>query len=210
MRLPKHIPKDAARDDQQKEAQQKNQNVLASSSGPVEGGRIRKHTVDPDRICDVLYFAISERLISTNQFVLYLLIDAARDVNLTGIGNTLKARGNIDAIAENVVCFDDNVAKIDANPKFNPMMLRHRCVASNHVLLDDDTASNSFDRTVENRNKSVTSGFDEPSVMPDNARLDEVALKPLDAKMRSFLIDLHEAAVARDITGDNRSETARR
>jgi hypothetical protein len=129
---------------------------------------------------------------------------------LAGIGNTLEARGNIDAIAENVVCFDDNVAKIDANPKFNPMVLRHRCVASNHVLLDNDTAPNSFDRTVENRNKSVTSGFDEPSVMPDDAGLDEVTLDPLHAKMRSFLIDLHEAAVACDIAGDNRSKTARR
>jgi hypothetical protein len=210
MRLPKHIPKDAGCDDQQKEAQQENQNVLASSSGPVEGRRIRKHTVDPDRIRDVLYFAISERLISTNQFVLYLLVDAAGDVNLARIGNTLKARGNIDAIAENVVCFDDNVAKIDANPKFNPMVLRHRCVASNHVLLDNDTASNSFDRAVENRNKSVTGGFDEPSVMPDNAGLYEVTLEPLHAKVRSFLIDLHEAAVARDIAGDNRSKTPRR
>jgi len=89
-------------------------------------------------------------------------------------------------------------------------MLRHRCVASNHVLLDDDAAPHSFDRTVENRNKSVASGFDEPSVMPHNAGLYEVTLDPLYAKMRSFFIDLHEAAVARDIASDNRSKPARR
>jgi hypothetical protein len=142
--------------------------------------------------------------------VLYLLVNATRDVNLAGIGNTLKARGDVDAIAENVVCFDDNIAKIDTNPIFNPMMLRHRCIASNHVLLDDDTAPHSFDGTVENRDKSVTSGFDEPSVMPHYAGLYEVTLDPLHAKMRSFFIDLHEAAVARDIASDNRSKTARR
>src|ERR1700737_3020739 len=107
MRLPKYIPKHTACDNQQKEAQQKNQNGLASFSCPVEGRRIRKHAADSYRICDVLYFAISERLISANQFVLYLLVDAAGDVNLARIGNTLKARGNIDAIAENVVCFYD-------------------------------------------------------------------------------------------------------
>jgi hypothetical protein len=208
--LPKQIPKRAACDGQQNEAQQKNKNHLAPFSGPVEGGRIRKHTVDPYRIRDVLYFAISERLISANQLVLYLLVNAARDVNLARIGNTLKARSDIDAIAENVVCFDDNVAKIDTNPIFNPMMLRHRCVASNHVLLDDDTAPHSFDRAVENRNKSVTGGFDEPSVMPNDAGLDEVTLDPLHAKMRSFFIDLHQAAVARDIASNNRSKTPRR
>jgi hypothetical protein len=77
-------------------------------------------------------------------------------------------------------------------------------------LLDDDSAPHSFDRTVENRNKSVTSGFDEPSVMPHNAGLYEVTLDPLHAKMRSFFIDLHETAVARNIASDNRSKTARR
>ena len=129
---------------------------------------------------------------------------------MTGIGNTLKAGSDIDAIAENIVCFNDNVAKIDANPILDPMMLRHRCIASNHVLLDDDAASHSFDGAVENRNKSVTRGFDQPSVMPHNAGLYEVTLDPLHAKMRSFFIDLHEAAVARDIASDNRSKTTRR
>jgi hypothetical protein len=77
-------------------------------------------------------------------------------------------------------------------------------------LLNDDSAPHSFDRAVENRNKSVTGGFDEPSVMPHNAGLYEVTLDPLHAKMRSFFIDLHEAAVARDIASDNRSKTTRR
>jgi len=46
--------------------------------------------------------------------------------------------------------------------------------------------------------------------MPDNAGLDEVTFDPLYAKMRSFFIDLHEAAVARDIASDNRRKPARR
>jgi hypothetical protein len=46
--------------------------------------------------------------------------------------------------------------------------------------------------------------------MPDNAGLYQVTLDPLHAKMRSFFIELHEAAVARDVAGDNRSQTARR
>jgi len=53
------------------------QNALASFSSPVEGGRIRKHAVDPYRIGDVLNLAISERLISANQLVLDLLVNAA-------------------------------------------------------------------------------------------------------------------------------------
>ncbi len=43
-----------------------------------------------------------------------------------------------------------------------------------------------------------------------NAGLDKAALDPLHATVRSFLIDFHQAAVARDIAGDNRSKTPRR
>ena len=84
-------------------------------------GRIRKHAINSHRIGNVFDFAVAERFIPANQLVLYLLVNAARDVNLARIGNTLKARSDIDAIAENVVCFDDNVAKIDTNPILDPM-----------------------------------------------------------------------------------------
>src|ERR1700680_4045137 len=116
MRLPKHIPKGAACDDQQNKAQQKNQNVFASFSGPVEGGRIRKHAVDAHRIGDVLNLAIPERLISATRFVRYLFVNAPLDGNVARIGNTLKTRSNIDSITVNIACFDDDVAKVDTNP----------------------------------------------------------------------------------------------
>ncbi len=88
-------------------------------------------------------------------------------------------------------------------------MLRQCCVATNQILLDDDAAPDRFDGTVENRDKAVTSGLDQPSVMLGNARLDKVPLDPLDAIVRSFLIGFHQAAVGRYIAGDNRSQAAR-
>src|SRR5882757_2276539 len=89
------------------------------------------------------------------------------------------------------------------------MMLRQRCVASDHVLLNDDSAADGFDGTVENGEKAVTGGFDELAVVPHDAGLDEVALDPFHTAVRSLFIDLHEAAVASDITGHNRGKTAR-
>ncbi len=71
------------------------------------------------------------------------------------------------------------------------MMLRLRCVASNHVLLDNDAAPHSLDRAVENRDKTIAGGFNEPSMVLCNAGLDEIALDPLDASVRSFFIELH-------------------
>src|ERR1700737_1831484 len=209
MRLQKHVPENAAGNDQQRKAQQQNQNVLASLPIPVKGGRVREHAVNSHRIGDVLDHAIAQRLVSANQFMFYLFVDAARDVNLAGIGNALKARSNVDPVAVNVVWFDDNVAKIDANSVLDPMMLRQRCVAANQILLDDDAAPDGFDGTVKDRDKTVAGGFDELSVVLCNAGLDEVALDPLDAIVCSFLIDLHQAAVAGDIARDDRSKTTR-
>ncbi len=85
-----------------------------------------------------------------------------------------------------------------------------RCVASNHVLLNDDATPHGFDRTVENRNEAVACGFDQPSMVLCDAGFDQAALDPLYAAVRSFFIDFHQAAVARDIAGDNRGKTARR
>src|SRR5258708_19547829 len=146
---------------------------------------------------------------SASQLVLDLLVNGARDVNRARLGKALETRGNIDAIAVNVGCFDDDVARIAANPILDPMMPGQRCVASNHVLLNDDGTPHGFDRTVENRNEAVACGFDQPSMVLCDAGFDQAALDPLYAAVRSFFIDFHQAAVARDIAGDNRGNTSR-
>ncbi len=107
------------------------------------------------------------------------------------IGNTLKTRSNIDTITVNVVCFDNNIAEINTNPKFDPMMLRQRCVAPNHVLLNDNSDSYGFNRTIKDSNEAVAGGLDEPSVVLRNAGLNEVSLDPLDASVRPFFVELH-------------------
>ncbi|MGH9808943.1 MAG: hypothetical protein ACRD9W_17120, partial [Terriglobia bacterium] len=75
--------------------------------------------------------------------------------------------------------------------------------------MDDDAAPHGFDRTVEDRNKTVAGGFDKSSTVPCYAGLDEAALDPLHATVRSFFIDLHQPAVARDIARNDRSKTPR-
>ena|SRR2546427_7725815 len=89
----------------------------------LKGRRVGKHAVDSHRIGDVLDLAVTERLVSANQFMLYLFVNAAGDIDLARIGNAFKSRSDIDAVAINVVCFDDDVAKIDANSILDPMVL---------------------------------------------------------------------------------------
>ena len=71
-------------------------------------------------------------------------------------------------------------------------------------MLDHDAGSDGLDRAVENGDEAVARGFEKPAVVLFDSGLDEVALDPLDAVVRPFLVDLHLAAVAGDIAGHDR------
>ena len=176
----------------------------------LQGRRVGKHAVDAHRIGNVLDLAVTERLVSANQLMLYLFVNAAGDIDLTRVGNAFESRSNIDAVAINVVCFDDDVAKIDANSILDPVVLGQRCVAANQILLDDDAAPDGFDGTVENCDEAVACGLNKLAVVFFDAGFDEVTLDPLDAIMRAFLVDLHQPAVAEDIACYDRGKTAGR
>src|SRR5256885_4034796 len=116
--------------------------------------------------------AIAERLVSANQLVLYLFVDAAGDVDFAGMGDALKPRGNIDAVAVDVIGFDDDIAEIDAYAVLDPMMLRQCRVAPYEILLNHDAASDGFDRAIENRNEPFAGGFNKPGVVFHDAGFD--------------------------------------
>jgi hypothetical protein len=63
--------------------------------------------------------------------------------------------------------------------------------AFNHALPDENAASRGCDGAVENRNKSIAGGFDQPSVVLQNTGSYEFALDTLYSTVRSFFIDLH-------------------
>ena len=185
----------------------------AAAANPVatllNRGGIGKHAIDANRIGNVLDLAIAERLVSANQLVLDLLVDAAGNVDFASLSYALESRRNIDAVAIDIVGFDDDVAEIDADPIFDPVMLGQRCVAADQVLLDHDAGAHGLDGAIEDGDEAVTRGFDEPAVVLSDGGLDEVALEPLDAVVRPFLIDLHQAAVAGDVACHDGGKTPR-
>ena len=58
-------------------------------------------------------------------------------------------------------------------------------------------------------NEAVARGFNEPAVVFSNGGFDDFALEPLDALVRPFLVDLHQAAVAGDIACHDGGQTPR-
>src|SRR5205085_6836341 len=99
---------------------------------------------------------------------------------------------------------------IDANPILQPRLPGQRLIALNDVLADDDAASRGFNRIIENRSKSIGRGFDQPSVVLENAGLYEFALDPLCSTARLFVVGWRRTGAARNIANDNCGKTAGR
>ncbi|MGY2938292.1 hypothetical protein ACVWZK_003254 [Bradyrhizobium sp. GM0.4] len=141
--------------------------------------------------------------------MLDLLVDRAGDKDLAWLGDALDTRGDIDAVAVDVVRLHDDVTEIDANPVLDPGVLRKRGVAADEILLDDDAASDGLDRTVENRDEAIARRLHQTSVVLDDAGLDEIPLDPLDADVRALFVGLHQAAVGSDVTDNDGREATR-
>ena len=98
------------------------------------------------------------------QLALDLVVDAAGDVDAAGLGQRLQAGGDVDAVAEQVVALDHDVAEVDADPELEPPVRRQLGVAGSKLLLDLDRAAHGFDGAREFGKHAVASGADDPTV----------------------------------------------
>jgi len=51
------------------------------------------------------------------EFRVHPVIDLARDQDAAGVGHGFEARGEVDALAQQAIAVDNNVAKMDPDPK---------------------------------------------------------------------------------------------
>src|ERR1700691_4875034 len=79
------------------------------------GGGRRMPSPDANRPVDVLDADLAAVLEVNVDAVANAFIDDRGDANASGFGERLEPRGDVDAIAVNVLAFDDDVAKIDAD-----------------------------------------------------------------------------------------------
>src|SRR6516165_3989461 len=71
------------------------------------------------------------------------------DANAAGRGEALEARGDIDAVAVNVVRRDDDIAEIDADAKLDTAILRQPGIAQPNEPLHIQRAAHRIDDAAE-------------------------------------------------------------
>jgi hypothetical protein len=117
----------------------------------------------------------------------------------TGLRYTFEPRSNIHAIAEYVVVFNHDVANVNADPDFNALFLRNRCVAFHHAILNLDRAACSIDRACKFNQNAIPSPLNDATAMRYDGRFQEFAPVSIKPRQGTFFISSHQAAVARNI-----------
>jgi len=138
----------------------------------------------------------------------HLIVGIAAERNATRLGKRLQTRRDVDAVAIDVVAFDDNVAQVDADSKDDALVFVGRRVALGHALLHRDRTGDSVDDAWELDQGAVTHQLDDPPAVPGDQGIDEFGAVRLKRGKRARLIFFHEARVTDHIGGKYGSQAS--
>jgi hypothetical protein len=115
----------------------------------------------------------------------------AGDADTAHIGKLFNPRSNIHTVAENVAVFENDIAKIDADPEFDPPILRHVRISPLHALLDFHGALYCISYALELHEHAVARGLDDPALVLCDGGIDQFYPVRFEAGDRAYLVGLH-------------------
>jgi len=157
---------------------------------------------------DVLDLLLAQILKDKGQPVAHLIVDRIGDEHSAGIGERLDPRSDVDAVAVEVVAFDDHIAEIDADAQFDALVRRDACVPLRDRLLHLDRATHRIDDAGKLHQYTVAGGLDDAAVVLGDLRIEELMAQRLEAFERAFLVRAHQPRIPRHIGGEDRGEPA--
>src|SRR5215467_6324442 len=83
----------------------------------------------------------------------------------TRLSQSFQVRRDIDAVTKDVVFFNDHVAKVDADPKIDPLLRRDSGIALSHSALHLDSAADCIHDTAEFRQEAIAGVLYNPASM---------------------------------------------
>jgi hypothetical protein len=111
---------------------------------------------------------------------------------------------DIDAIAENIVAIDDDVADIDANTKAHLGLWA--IIPFSHLLLDGHGAGDCIHSAGELDQQSISGALDDAAIVGGDRRIDDLAAVSLEGFERACLIGSHQTRITDDISRQYRRQ----
>ena len=102
----------------------------------------------------------------------------------------------IHTVAMNVPVLYDDVAEVDADAKYDPLVLGNRDVALGHPTLHGDRTGHGLNDARELDQNAVAGRLDDATLVVGDLRVDQLAAMDTQPCQRPRLILAHQAAVA--------------
>ena len=151
--------------------------------------------VDPHRPGDVLDLLLAQILEDEGQPVAHVVVDRIGDEHPAGIGQGFDPRGDVDAVAIEVVALDDHIAEIDADAQLDAVVRRDARVPLGHRLLHLDGAAHRIDDAGKFHQHAVAGGLDDAAVVLGDLRIEELAAQRFEAFERALLVRPHQPRI---------------
>ena len=136
----------------------------------IELDRVSLH-----RLGDVLEILSAEFTKGYIELALDLIQHLARDADSAAIGNTFEPSRDVNPVPEDVRAFANDVAKIDANAKFDALVRRYRRIAFEHAALNLDGTSNGIHDAAKFSENTVARGVSDVAAMLLDQTIEELA-----------------------------------
>src|ERR1700730_16690454 len=159
------------------------------------------------RPLDVFQLDLADARQGLRDFVVYLIEHLLCDRDPTRIGQWLDPRGDVYAIAPDVVPAGPDIAPVNANSNLQQSVCRSAQVASGERLLEFDRAIHRGHRADELNQKAVAYRFYLLSLMFEERGPQESAVF-LEQLQRQLLVALRKRAVAHHVREHDRGELA--
>jgi hypothetical protein len=131
-----------------------------------------------------------------------MIIGGAGDAKAARLTDGFEPRSDINAVAQNILAVDQQVAEIDADAVENASGLGNVRIAFGHLLLHANRALDRRDDRRKLQQHAVAHRLDEPAAESANDRRRRLAMRPHCAR-RPGLVLAHQARVADDVRGDD-------
>jgi hypothetical protein len=121
------------------------------------------------------------------------------DADTARLSDSLKASCDVDTITENIVVVDDDVADMNADPKFDPDILRDVGILPGHAALDFDCAPCGVYGASELHEHAIASSLNDAAAMRGDCGIEKRLSERLQTSERAFFVAAHQTAIAGDI-----------
>src|SRR3954471_22326074 len=114
-----------------------------------------------------------------DKLVTNLIAHCARDANCARLTQGFQPCGDVDAIAEDVIAVNYNIAKVDATAQNDVLFGRKFSVALRQTVLDPCRTGDCLDRACKCGEQAIPHQFDYPAMVSRNGRVDDLSVNRL-------------------------------